>query len=329
MAAWSTADRARGPKHAAQDPPTPAQTGIRDDQVTQETWPGERAHKNTRIYRNVHAYSNRATSSDKVTSRREDQLDKDYTDVRYIPSPILFPYECELADDWTSVTSSCRSSGLERYGSGTEDRDKIIAPSTRSNSAFLLRAAGEGHDEVVRLLLDSNIEVDVKDACQRTPLSIASEKGHKTIVELLLGTYELDVDARDCWKRTPLLWAAETGNVEIVKILLETQKAKVNARDFYGYTPLWLAAGNNHKTGVEILGSDEIDVDQKDDICGQTPLSWDAGNGCQDVVDLFLNEKKIDVDSRDLMSRSPLLLATLGGHKAIAAQHWQGRRQLE
>ncbi|KAH8897563.1 hypothetical protein GQ53DRAFT_712018 [Thozetella sp. PMI_491] len=46
-------------------------------------------------------------------------------------------------------------------------------------------AAKEGHDAVVRLLLDRGAEIDMKDTNSRTLLSWAAEVGHDAVVELL------------------------------------------------------------------------------------------------------------------------------------------------
>jgi ankyrin repeat protein len=51
-------------------------------------------------------------------------------------------------------------------------------------------AAENGHDGVVKLLLDTgNVGVDSKDKRGRTLLSYATMNGHKAIIELLLEVY--------------------------------------------------------------------------------------------------------------------------------------------
>jgi ankyrin repeat protein len=46
-------------------------------------------------------------------------------------------------------------------------------------------AAAGGYEAVVRLLLEKGAEPDSKDMFGRTPLSLAAERGHRTVVQLL------------------------------------------------------------------------------------------------------------------------------------------------
>ena len=46
-------------------------------------------------------------------------------------------------------------------------------------------AASVGHKDVVELLIAKDADVNAKNRKGKTPLSLANEKGHKEIVELL------------------------------------------------------------------------------------------------------------------------------------------------
>jgi len=52
-------------------------------------------------------------------------------------------------------------------------------------STALMDAAGSGHQEVVRVLLDNGANVNAKREYGATALKIARAKGHKEIAELL------------------------------------------------------------------------------------------------------------------------------------------------
>jgi ankyrin repeat protein len=61
-------------------------------------------------------------------------------------------------------------------------------------------AAGNGHEAVVKLLLETGkVDVDSKEA---------AEGGHEAVVKLLLETGKVDVDSKDKYGQTPLSWAA-------------------------------------------------------------------------------------------------------------------------
>ena len=47
-------------------------------------------------------------------------------------------------------------------------------------------ASQNGHKEVVELLIEKGAAIDLATNDKRTPLYIASHKGHKEVVELLL-----------------------------------------------------------------------------------------------------------------------------------------------
>lgn len=87
----------------------------------------------------------------------------------------------------------------------------------------------------------SNVEADYKDLLGRTPLLWAAERGHETIVKLLLERDDVKADSEDRFGQTPLSKAAERGHETIVK-LLERDDIKVNSEDQFGRTPLSKAA---------------------------------------------------------------------------------------
>ena len=68
----------------------------------------------------------------------------------------------------------------------------------------LVWAAGRGHCEIVKLLVDHNAKVDIGDKYGTTALIWACRKGHLDIVELLLRA-GASVDAVGMYSWTPLL----------------------------------------------------------------------------------------------------------------------------
>ncbi|KAK0623161.1 nacht and ankyrin domain-containing protein [Immersiella caudata] len=141
-------------------------------------------------------------------------------------------------------------------------------------------AAGNGHEAVVRLLLDASATVDIKNENGRTPLSWAAENGHEAVVRLLLDA-SATVDTTDENGRTPLSWAAGNGHEAVVRLLLDAS-ATVDIKSKNGRTPLSWAAENGHEAVVRLLLDASATVDTTDEN-GRTPLSWAAENGHEAV----------------------------------------------
>jgi ankyrin repeat protein len=86
----------------------------------------------------------------------------------------------------------------------------------------------------------------------RTLLSFAAREGHEDIVKWLLETGDPDIKDR-MYSRTPLLCAAQNRHEAVVKLLLETSNAEVDSKDNGGQTPLSYAAQKGHEAVVKLL----------------------------------------------------------------------------
>jgi len=212
-------------------------------------------------------------------------------------------------------------------------------------------AAGEGHGEVLKLLLKTgNVEIDSKDRLGRTPLSWASGNGRETTVQLLRD-WKADVNSRDEDGQTPLLWATQNGQEAVVKLLLSDSGVEIDSRDDYGWTPLLWAVRRKDEAIVKLLlDTKQVDVESKA-TNGQTPLLWavQKGNGGilklllnsgrvnvgyegedgqtllalaseygqEAAVELLLATGKVDVNCKDVIGQTPLIVATKCEHEAV------------
>lgn len=80
------------------------------------------------------------------------------------------------------------------------------------------KAATDGDEEVLRQLLNSGLDVNVRDEKQNTALHLATKHGHPNIMELLI-KHGADVNAQNDWLSTPLHLTEK--NMESIRILLE------------------------------------------------------------------------------------------------------------
>ncbi|OPB45095.1 ankyrin repeat protein [Trichoderma guizhouense] len=85
-------------------------------------------------------------------------------------------------------------------------------------------AAKNGHETVVKLLIDEGAEIESQDNGEQTPLSLAAENGHETVVGLLLGK-GAKAESKDKRDRTPLSLATKNGHERVVKLLVNNSTA--------------------------------------------------------------------------------------------------------
>ena len=124
----------------------------------------------------------------------------------------------KLPDSQTDVaTRDDGSTTLHRAAEGVD-----VAATDGYGWTALRYAAGEGHRDVVALLLDrmEGSDVAAKDEDERTALHRAALGGHRDIVALLLGRLEgADVAAKDGDGWTALHCAAQGGHGDVVALL--------------------------------------------------------------------------------------------------------------
>jgi hypothetical protein len=110
-----------------------------------------------------------------------------------------------------------------------------------------------GLHQIMHSLLTNGAEPDSRDSNDRTPLSWAAEQGHEKVVKLLLDRRDVTVDSKDCLGRTPLLWAAKHGQEAVVRLLVDNPNVDVDSEDRSGHTPLGWAVQLGHGGIVKLL----------------------------------------------------------------------------
>ena len=112
----------------------------------------------------------------------------------------------------------CGFSGVANYLIITHAED--INAKSGSWGAPLHVASKFGHDEVVGLLLQHNVDVNITSRrAEWAPMHYASSSGHAKVVQLLLG-HGADINATDKWGNTSLFLASRDGHPEVVRHLL-------------------------------------------------------------------------------------------------------------
>lgn len=157
-------------------------------------------------------------------------------------------------------------------------------------------AAEHGATALTALLIQEGMPADTDDYWEgRTPLSSAAEKGHISIVELLLGRNDVQVNSKDHQKWTPLFYAAEKGHTAVVEALLQKKDVLADSKDNRNRTPLSHAAANGHVSIVKLLLARNDVAADSEDRWGQTPIYYAAESGHEEVVSLLMSRPDVDV----------------------------------
>lgn len=118
-------------------------------------------------------------------------------------------------------------------------------------------AAQKGHNRIVRVLMQHQVNCNVKDSDGRTPLMHAVIEDHQAVVISLLA-YGARVGERDCVCRSALHWAVWHRRESILRILLKHHSERerdldIDTYDENGCTSLHIAVERGFETGVLML----------------------------------------------------------------------------
>ena len=168
--------------------------------------------------------------------------------------------------------------------------------------------------EIALLLLGQGADVNLMDVKGRTPLYVASTRGRRDHVELLL-KYHAKVDLLNSQSsKSALRAAARLGEVEIARLLLH-HGASVDSRDSEGWTPLQSASQYGHLDIMQLLIQSGAGVDTQDNERG-TPLKTASRYGYLDTVRLLI-QSGASVDTSDNDGSTALFAASQYGHLDI------------
>ncbi|GAP88931.2 putative NACHT and Ankyrin domain protein [Rosellinia necatrix] len=178
-------------------------------------------------------------------------------------------------------------------------------------------AASNGYEDLVRMLLQHNDNIDAHDKDGWTALRWAAHKGNNRIVELLIREKaSFHSSSQDGW--TLLLWAAREGKYEFISLLAK-ERVPLDGVGSHRETALKEAIRYGHGKAVFALleaGANVNAVDSKN----TTPLHvavevW-KGCGNKTIVWLLL-ESGADINAQTKHGFTPLHLAAREGHNLL------------
>ena len=166
----------------------------------------------------------------------------------------------------------------------------------------LIQAIIFGHEEVAKLLVNSNAVIEHMDGAGMSPLMWAAMYGRTEALIALVGARaSLDVTLGN--HRSALMYAAISGHSLAVEVLLGA-RAPLEARDHAGWTALMHAADKGHYDVTKVLIDYRADMNARCPRTQKTPLTIAQEKGHTAIVQLLQNPRTGGVSREDATSRA-------------------------
>jgi hypothetical protein len=148
-----------------------------------------------------------------------------------------------------------------------------------------------------------------------TQLHHCAKNGFTTSVKRLLSIRNINVNVKDDWNETPLHFAAENGHVEIARLLLQNG-AEVNAKSRWDMTPLQDAASHGHVDILHLLVENGANLEVQDND-GWRVLHYAARYGHLPFIQELISRYHVDINARDNDGTTALMLARMHLHTEV------------
>jgi len=144
----------------------------------------------------------------------------------------------------------------------------------------------------------------------------AAKAGDMAQVKALVNAGDVDINVIDSFQTSPLMMAVDNRHLAVAEYLLQNG-ADIHLDNKYGYTPLMQAVMRNDPKMVNLLLDKGARIDQKNFYTELTPLMMAVDNGSMDMVELLIT-RKANLNLQDERGRSALMHATAARQPKIA-----------
>jgi ankyrin repeat protein len=202
-----------------------------------------------------------------------------------------------------------------------EEAQSSTGERPRSKQEQFVDAAKDGKLDEVRRLLQSGASVQKKYSGW-TALGRAAREGHEAVVKFLVENgADLNVRMDVGWGILPgdgsaLTWAAGGGHLEVVRYLVARgANLDIQAQKpvFFGTggTAVTMASGKGRLYVVEYLLESGADKENKDGIPGWDAFICACDQGQLKVVEFFVETRKVNIHRIDRKGQTPIFAASL------------------
>mmetsp|Transcript_50046 Transcript_50046/g.160867 ORF Transcript_50046/g.160867 Transcript_50046/m.160867 type:complete len:845 (+) Transcript_50046:140-2674(+) len=180
-----------------------------------------------------------------------------------------------------------------------EDLDRIVTfdefqEHIQDTAPPLLKASGEGDLEQVSAILQQRLDaVRDRDANRATALIYAAGYGHVDVAKVLLDAHAA-IDAQDHVGKTALMHSAMWGNEKVAELLLQRRATLDSVTSQKGLQAIHLAASKGRLPVMKLLLEARVDSNSRSTVSynfcrkGAVPLHLAAYWGKKDAVQLLL-----------------------------------------
>eukprot|EP00039_Didymoeca_costata_P018198 m.332536 g.332536 ORF g.332536 m.332536 type:complete len:773 (+) comp16959_c0_seq1:177-2495(+) len=178
---------------------------------------------------------------------------------------------------------------------------------------LLHTAAANGHEDVVRCLIERDCDLNAKSFYQWTPLMQASAYGHSSVISLLINR-KADVNAVNVMGASALVCASRGGHAAVVHALLNANASVNNENGII--SPIMAASIAGHESVCRVLIDNSCDINAKHPDTLWTPLMFASLNGYISVVQVLLSNK-CDANAFNALGHMALDIAHEAGHTSV------------
>jgi len=144
----------------------------------------------------------------------------------------------------------------------------------------------------------------------------AAKAGDLTQVKALVSASDVDINVIDSFQSSPLMMAVDNRHLAVAEYLLQNG-ADIHLDNKYGYTPLMQAVMRNDAKMVSMLLDKGAKIDQKNFYTELTSLMMAVDNGSMEMVELLI-ARQANLNLQDGRGRSALMHATAARQAKIA-----------
>lgn len=171
-------------------------------------------------------------------------------------------------------------------------------------------AAFTNNRDMVEVIADAGANLNVKDPKGRTVLMWCVENNRKEIANILIRK-GANVNLMDKDNRTALINAVISDKPRMVHMLVKNG-AKVNLKDREGNSPLLISVARGNLSLVKLFLNNDAAINTAD-INGNTPLNIAMYKNFEDIV-TFLISKGANVNNANKKGETPLIIASRKGN---------------